>query len=110
MENFLTRAIFRLPCGERREVPAATGQTLMQAAKAGGVPGVEADCGGSMVCGTCHVIVDDEWFARLPPPCEMEQLILEGVPDPHPRARLSCQLRMDASLGGIASSVPTTQR
>ncbi|WP_077032924.1 2Fe-2S iron-sulfur cluster-binding protein [Pelomonas sp. KK5] len=106
----MSHVVLRLASGERCEIAAPPGQTLMQAAKSGGVPGVEADCGGSMVCGTCHVIVDEAWFARLPPPCEMEQMILEGVPEPHPRARLSCQLRMEPSLAGLAASVPATQR
>lgn len=106
----MTSALFHLPCGGFRHGPATEGQSLMQAAKAGGVPGIEADCGGAMVCGTCHVIVAPDWFAQLPPACEMESMILEGVPEPHPQARLSCQIRMTASLAGIEVSVPPTQR
>ena len=82
----------------------------MQAAKTGGVPGIDADCGGAMVCGTCHVIVGPDWFAQLPPACEMESIILEGVPDPHPQARLSCQILMSPSLTGLEVIVPRSQR
>ena len=82
----------------------------MQAAKTANVPGIDADCGGSMVCGTCHVIVSDAWLGKLPLPCEMEEAILEGVPEPHAHARLACQIKMNDTLDGIEVNVPATQR
>lgn len=106
----MTSAKFHLAGGECRVIPAAAGQSLMEAAKAAGVPGIDADCGGSMVCGTCHVIVAPPWLARLPAPCDMEAMILDGVPEPHPQARLSCQIRMDEAVDGIEVTVPATQR
>jgi 2Fe-2S ferredoxin len=106
----VVRAIFHCPSGERREIVAESGLSLMEAAKAAGVDGVDADCGGSMVCGTCHVHVHPDWLDRLDPPDEMEASILECVPDPHPQARLACQIRVSETIDGLEVTVPQTQR
>jgi 2Fe-2S ferredoxin len=103
-------AIFHTPSGDRREINAETGRSLMESAKANSVEGIDADCGGSMVCGTCHVHVFLEWLERLAPPSEMEAEILEYVPDPHPQARLSCQIVVTDDLDGIEVTVPSAQR
>lgn len=106
----MVRAIFHTPSGERREIDARCGVSLMESAKAASVEGIDADCGGSMVCGTCHVHVSPEWLERLAPPDDMEAMILECVPDPHPRARLSCQIVVTEEMGGIELTVPVAQR
>ena len=106
----MTTAVLHLTNGEQCRINVESGQSLMQAAKAANVPGIDADCGGSMVCGTCHVVVANAWLGKLPAPCGMEEAILEGVPEPHPRARLSCQIKMDDALDGIEVDVPAAQR
>jgi 2Fe-2S ferredoxin len=40
------------------------GSTLMQVAVDNAVPGIDGDCGGECACGTCHMIVADEWFGN----------------------------------------------
>src|SRR5687767_7548840 len=51
--------------GEERFVPdAEEGLSLMEVAKANGVAGIFADCGGSCSCATCHVYVDEAWMDR----------------------------------------------
>ena len=53
----------------------------MQAAQSGGVDGIAADCGGSLTCATCHVMVREPWASQLPPPdaVRIEELVKEGV-------------------------------
>jgi 2Fe-2S ferredoxin len=48
-----------VPAGQAEGIALAArpGQSLMQAAVAANVAGIEADCGGLMTCATCHVYV-----------------------------------------------------
>lgn len=104
------RAFFETADGHKHEVEWVASASLMSAAKDACIPGIDADCGGSMVCGTCHVYVDPRWLDRLPACGEMEREILDCVPQAHPNARLSCQIQMQAQLDGIEVRIPLRQR
>ncbi len=90
------------------DVPASG--SLMQAAMKAKTPGVEAACGGSMVCGTCHVYVDEAWLDRLPPPSDAEREILDFAIDPMPNSRLACQISVTDALDGLCVTTPVSQR
>jgi ferredoxin, 2Fe-2S len=91
-------------------VEASAGQSLMRAALAAGIDGIAADCGGSLVCATCHVWVDAAWSDRLAPPTPQESAMLEFTAAPRrPDSRLSCQIPLDASLAGLEVQLPPTQ-
>jgi 2Fe-2S ferredoxin len=90
-------------------VDAAVGMSVMRAAVMNGVDGIDAECGGSCACATCHVIVDPEWAGRLPPIAALEQDTLELVSDPTPTSRLSCQLVLTAELDGLVVRTPAQQ-
>lgn len=101
------KATWILPDGAAvtHEVPA--GMTLMQAATARGLAGIIGECGGSMACATCHVVVDPAWADRLDPPSVIEQDMLDITEaERQPTSRLSCQIRMRAELDGIVVRVP----
>ncbi len=54
---------------------------------------VLALCGGHCICGTCHVYVDAEAFARLPSRMDEEIAQLERMKGYRPEAsRLGCQI------------------
>ena len=98
------------PDGTRRTVVGRTGQSLMKAATGAGIDGIAADCGGCMTCATCHVIVDPDWAARLPPISEEEEAMLEVTAVPRqPTSRLSCQITLYPTLDGIVAQLPETQ-
>lgn len=96
--------------GERHDVAAELGHSVMEAATHNGVPGIDADCGGACACATCHVIVAEEWFDRLPAPAETEAAMLEFAVDPQPTSRLSCQLKVSEALDGLVVHTPVSQR
>jgi 2Fe-2S ferredoxin len=62
------------------DLPCETGQSLMQAALAANVKGIEADCGGMMTCGTCHVYVREPQAALLPVPGEEDSACWSSPP------------------------------
>lgn len=81
------------------------GDTVMQLARAAGVPGF-GECNGSLACATCHVVVDPAWSGRLAPPVEDEEAMLDTVFDLTPSSRLSCQIRLTPALDGLRVSLP----
>lgn len=96
--------------GTARTLTAKTGQSLMKAAVAGGSDGIGADCGGSLTCATCHVIVADDWQARLPARSADEEAMLDMAAHPRePGSRLSCQITLTPELDGLAVRVAPTQ-
>lgn len=101
---------FRTAEGRTIDVPARPGRSLMRAAVDAGLDGIAADCGGCLTCATCHVIVDEDWFARLPPPAADEESMLEmTAAERQPTSRLSCQIVVDAALDGLVVTLPPTQ-
>jgi len=66
-----------------------------------GLP-VEGLCGGCASCGTCHVLVDEEWIDRLPPRRPDEHGMLEQLYHYDEQAsRLSCQIRSGPEIDGL---------
>lgn len=93
-----------------QDIQTEPGQSLMKAAVDANVSGIEADCGGSLTCATCHVIVAPEWADRLPPPVADEIDMLDFASSPvEPKSRLSCQIRLLPELDGLVVRLPATQ-
>ena len=83
--------------GGRRTVDATAGDSVMETAVRNGVPGIVAECGGSLSCATCHVFVDEQDLGQLPPMEDMEDEMLYGTTeDRRENSRLSCQLPVTA--------------
>lgn len=79
--------------------------TLMEVLRQAGLS-VEALCGGSCQCATCHVVIEAPWLNRLPPQTDFELAILEGEgSEMLPGSRLSCQIRWRDELDGITLTV-----
>ena len=89
----------------------AEGDSVMQTATGAGVPGIVAECGGSAMCATCHVYVDEAWADRLPPPLATELEMLEcTAAERLPNSRLSCQIKLSAALDGLVVRIPERQQ
>jgi 2Fe-2S ferredoxin len=93
------------PNGAVHLLQCENGRSLMRAAVHAGVPGVVAECGGCMTCGTCHVHLDAETFALLPEPSDDEEAMLDILIDRDPTSRLSCQVRISEALAGATVRV-----
>ena len=101
---------FLHPDQTQQDIQARPGDSLMKAAVDANVKGIEADCGGSLTCATCHVIVDPAWASKLPPPSADELSMLEMTASPREQhSRLSCQIVANAELDGLRITMPATQ-
>ena len=98
------------PDGRTATLEVANGASVMSAAMNAGLEGIEAQCGGNMICATCHCYVQDPWLHRLPPPSDDERLMLQNVAaERHDNSRLSCQLIMRPELDGLTVQFPDRQ-
>jgi 2Fe-2S ferredoxin len=106
-EGAAMQATWILADGSAITLDVAEGTSLMQAAVARGIRGVVGECGGSLSCATCHVVVDPAWTGRAGAPGAFEADMLDVTEAPRqPGSRLSCQIRMNAGLDGIVLRVP----
>ncbi|MCI3131982.1 2Fe-2S iron-sulfur cluster-binding protein [Phenylobacterium aquaticum] len=95
--------------GTEHHVDVPAGVSVMDGAKRFTIPGIEGDCGGAGACATCHVYVEAGWFDRLPPMDELEHDMLDFAFDVQPNSRLSCQIKVDASVDGLVVRTPPRQ-
>ena len=96
---------FVQPDGRREDVEAEVGYSVMEAATLNGIRGIEAECGGACSCATCHVHVDPDWLAKLPPMEPMEDAMLDAANDRQANSRLSCQLEVTEAFDGLVVTV-----
>ena len=92
-----------------KEVTAAPGQRLLDVAWAAREP-LEGACEGVMACSTCHVIVDAEDFAKLPPASEEEEDLLDLAAHATRTSRLACQIILTDELKSLNVRVPPEAR
>jgi 2Fe-2S ferredoxin len=96
--------------GKKKTLDITPGTTIMQAAMLDGIDGIVAECGGSCMCATCHVYVQEDQLSLLPPISADEEAMLEGTVAPRqPNSRLSCQLPVTPAMDGLVVTMPETQ-
>lgn len=95
--------------GIRHEVDIEEGKSLMQIAMDNGIPGVDADCGGECACGTCHVIVDQNWMNTVGHASEDEIQMLDLTPEKVDTSRLACQIEITQAMNGMVVNLPEFQ-
>ena len=92
-----------------KEVDAASGQRLLDVAWAAREP-LEGACEGVMACSTCHVIVDAEDFAKLPPATEEEEDLLDLAAHVTRTSRLACQIILTDVMESLSVRIPPEAR
>ena len=95
--------------GKSHQIEVANGLTVMEGAIQNNIPGIDADCGGSCACATCHVYVDEKWFIKLPKKDSAEEEMLDMAFEPKKFSRLSCQLTVTNELDGLVVKMPSKQ-
>ena len=95
--------------GNQKEIEVPKGLSVMEGAVRNNIPGIDADCGGSMACATCHVYVKEEWFDKLPKKEDGEEDMIDMAYEPNKFSRLSCQLIVSEELEGLVVNLPEKQ-
>ena len=95
--------------GGSRTIEVENGLSVMEGAIQKDVPGIDADCGGSMACATCHVYVEEKWLDKLPKAEDAEVDMIDMAYEPKKNSRLSCQLIVSDELDGLTVTTPAKQ-
>ena len=95
--------------GNKKTIEVSNGLTVMEGAVQNNIPGIDADCGGSMACATCHVYVDNKWFDKIPKAEDAEIDMIDMAFEPKKNSRLSCQIIVNEELDGLEVTTPEKQ-
>ena len=95
--------------GNSKTIDVENGLTVMEGAIQNDIPGIDADCGGSMACATCHVYVEDKWLDKIPEAEEAEVDMIDMAFEPKKNSRLSCQILITDELNGLTVTTPEKQ-
>ena len=103
----MSKITFILADDTEKTVVAEHGESLMRAAVENDIAGIEAECGGCMMCATCHVYVESDPSGTAAERNDGETEMLEvGVTNGRPTSRLSCQIVVDESHDGMVVRIP----
>ena len=95
--------------GKCKTIEVENGLSVMEGAIQNDVPGIDADCGGSMACATCHVYVEEKWLDKLPKAEDAEVDMIDMAYEPKKNSRLSCQIIVSDELEGLTVTTPDKQ-
>ena len=95
--------------GKKNIVEVPKGLSVMEGALQNNIEGIDADCGGSMACATCHVYVSENWLKKIEKIHDAEQDMLDMAYEPKKNSRLSCQIIVTNDLDGLEVTTPIKQ-
>ena len=97
------------PGGRRQEVEAPLGLSVLEIAHRNDID-LEGACEGSLACSTCHVIVANEFFAKIPGATENEEDMLDLAFGLTHTSRLGCQILITEEIDGLVVTLPSATR
>jgi len=96
---------FRADGSLDKEIESRPGERLLDAAWRANQP-LEGACEGSMACSTCHVILKQGDFDRLPRASEEEDDLLDLAAHVCRTSRLACQILLDDAPNPLDVTIP----
>jgi len=105
----MPKIIYKDKNGNSKTIEVENGLSVMEGAIQNDIPGIDADCGGSMACATCHVYVEENWFNKLPKSEDAEVDMIDMAYEPKKNSRLSCQIIVSDELDGLEVTTPEKQ-
>ncbi|MDX1692301.1 MAG: 2Fe-2S iron-sulfur cluster-binding protein [Ketobacteraceae bacterium] len=91
--------------GEKSELDAPNGDTLMEALRDNGYDEIEAICGGVCSCSTCHVYIEGGWMDKLGERSEDEYQLVSSTEHFRDNSRLSCQITVTDEMDGLEVTI-----
>lgn len=88
--------------GAEKTIDGKAGWSVMENIRNAGFDELLALCGGCCSCATCHVHVDEQWLASLPPMKVDEDDLLDTSSFRQANSRLSCQIEYGEALDGLS--------
>lgn len=101
----MPKMTFVKPDGSNLEVEAPLGMSILEIAHRNNLD-LEGACEGSLACSTCHIIVSEEDFERLPEADDDEEDMLDLAYGLTRTSRLGCQIRITEELDGLVVTLP----
>lgn len=95
--------------GEAQTYDAPEGLSVLEVAHRHGID-IEGACEGSLACSTCHVVVEPEWYDKLPEASEDEEDMLDLAFGLTKTSRLGCQIILNDDLDGLTVRLPSGTR
>ena len=92
-----------------KTIDVDNGLSVMEGAIQNSIPGIDADCGGSMTCATCHVYVQEKWLDLILKAEDAEIDMIDMAHEPKKNSRLSCQIIVSDDLDGLTVTTPEKQ-
>ena len=105
----MPKIIYKDLNGDLKTIEIDNGLSVMEGAIQNDIPGIDADCGGSMACATCHVYVEEKWLSKLPKAEDAEVDMIDMAYEPKKNSRLSCQIIINDELDGLVVTTPEKQ-
>ena len=105
----MPKITFKDSQGESKTIEVENGLSVMEGAIQNEITGIDADCGGSMACSTCHVYVAEKWFDKIPKAEDAEVDMIDMAFEPKKNSRLSCQIIVGDELEGLEVTTPKKQ-
>jgi ferredoxin len=90
--------------GVLHELEPVEGWRLMEILRDYGL-GMDNTCGGALACAECHILLDDAWVSRVPPPREDELDKLDDLPIIYDNSRLACQIIWSDDYDGLSLTI-----
>ena len=105
----MTKITYKDFNGNSKTIEVDKGLSVMEGAIQNDITGIDADCGGSMACATCHVYVEEKWLDKLSKAEDAEVDMIDMAYEPKKNSRLSCQIIVSDELDGLEVTTPEKQ-
>ena len=109
MSVTMPKLTFIFADGTEKEVDAPLGVSVLEVAHKHSVP-LEGACEGSLACSTCHVIVEEAFYGKLPAASDDEEDMLDLAFGLTHTSRLGCQIMVTDALDGMRLKLPSATR